>query len=225
VPADGLPRWMMPNLSFAHGQLIRPGVYSHPSSGCDGDFCPREGQAGAALLPFDQENGMRGLMGRLGVVVVAGLVVLAAVARADDKAKPEKVPLDKVPKAVMDAIKGRFPKAEISSVEKETEDGKVVYDVELKSEGRKYEMDIQEDGTIIEIEKEVALKDVPEAVTKALEAKYPKATIKEVMEVNKVKGKDETPDHYEVTLVTAEKKEIEVTVSLDGKKVKAEGEK
>jgi uncharacterized membrane protein YkoI len=156
------------------------------------------------------------------VSVAAGLVLLAAVARPDDKA--EKIPLEKVPKAVMDAIKGRFPGAEIASVEKEKEDGKIVYDVELKHQGRKYEMDIEENGTILEIEKEVAAKDVPAAVTKAVMDKYPKATIKEVMEVNKVKGKQETPDHYEVTLVTADKKEKEVVVSLDGKSVKAEGE-
>ena len=62
---------------------------------------------------------MHGLMARLSVGTLAALVLLATVARADDK--PEKVPLDKVPKAVMDAIMGRFPKAEISSVEKEKE--------------------------------------------------------------------------------------------------------
>ena len=164
---------------------------------------------------------MKRIMGRQGLLVVAGLVLIAAAAQGDDKA--EKVPLDKVPKAVMDAIKGRFPGADISSVEKEKENGKIVYDVELKHQGRKYEMDIQEDGTIVEIEKEVPAKDVP-AITKAVEAKYPKATIQEIMEVNKVKGKQETPDHYEVTLVTAAKKKLEVVVSLDGKSVKAEKE-
>jgi uncharacterized membrane protein YkoI len=157
-------------------------------------------------------------MGWWGTGAVAGLVVLAATAGADDK----KIPLDKVPEKVMAAIKDRFPGADVNSVEKETEDGKVVYDVELKHKGRKYEMDIQEDGTVIEIEKEVAAKDVPEAVTKAIEAKFPKATVEEVMEVNKVKGKEETPTHYEVTIVTAEKKKMEVTVSLDGKTVKGE---
>jgi hypothetical protein len=158
---------------------------------------------------------MRGFMGCC-VGVVVGLVLLAG-ARAGDK-----IPLDKVPKAVTDAIKGRFPDAEITSVEKETEDGAVVYDVELKHKGVKHEMDIKEDGTILEIENEIPAKNLPEAVAKALEAKYPKSTIKEAMEVNKVKGKDEKLDHYEVTLETAEKKSIEVTVSLDGKEIKEE---
>jgi uncharacterized membrane protein YkoI len=139
-------------------------------------------------------------------------------------AKEEKIPLDKVPEKVMAAIKDRFPGADVTSVEKENEDGQVVYDIELKHKDRKYEMDVKEDGTVLEIEKEVAAKDVPEAVKKAVEAKYPKATLKEVMEVNKVKDKTETPDHYEVVLVTDDKKEIEVVVSLDGKTVKEEKE-
>jgi hypothetical protein len=173
-------------------------------------------------VPPNPENVMRRTLGRFGVSALAALIALAMIVRADDKAK--KITLDQAPKAVQDAIKARFPGAEVTSVEKETEDGKVVYDVELKHQGRKYEMDIQEDGTVIEIEKEIALKDVPEAVTKAVEAKFPKAKIKEVMEVNKVKGKDEKPEHYEVTIETADKKTEEVIVSLDGKSVKTEAE-
>jgi uncharacterized membrane protein YkoI len=164
---------------------------------------------------------MRGILGGLSVVAVAGLVLLAAGARAED----EKIPLDKVPKVIMKAIMDRFPGADVTSVEKEKENGKVMYDVELKHQGRKYEMDIQEDGTIVEIEKEVASKDVPEAITKAIKAKYPDCTIEEVMEVNKVEGKKETPINYEATIVTADKKKKEVIVSLDGKSVKGEGEK
>ena len=80
---------------------------------------------------------MRGFMGRFGVSALAGLVLLAAVAGADDKEKAgKKVPLDKVPRKVMDAVKARFPGARITSVEKETADGKVMYDIELTQKGR-----------------------------------------------------------------------------------------
>jgi uncharacterized membrane protein YkoI len=158
---------------------------------------------------------MRRFISSLGLGSVLGLVLFAAIARADEK----KIPLDQVPKAVMAAIKNRFPGANITSVEKEKEDGKIVYDVELKQKGRKFEMDIQEDGTIVEIEKVVATKDVPEAVLKAVEAKYPKSRVEEIMEVNKVEGKKETPIHYEITFVTADNKKKEVEVSLDGKKI------
>jgi hypothetical protein len=158
-------------------------------------------------------------------VFACGFVTLGFLAGAfcaeDDKGK--KLTEDKLPKAVRESIKERFPGAKLTSIEKETEEGKVVFDIELKHEGRKYEMDIKEDGTIVEIEKEVAAKDLPEAVAKALEAKYPGGKIKEIMEVNKVDGKKETPDHYEIVVETAAKKKLELEVSLDGKEIK-EGE-
>lgn len=157
---------------------------------------------------------MRLMAGWFGVVT--GLVILGSLAQADEKAKAEKIAADKLPMKVMAAVKARFPGAEVTSVEKETEMGNVVYDIELKHKGRKYEMDIKEDGTVLEVEKEVAAKDVPAAVTKTVKAKYPDATITEVMEVNKVMGKTEKPDHYEVTLKVGDKMR-EVLVSLDGK--------
>jgi uncharacterized membrane protein YkoI len=154
---------------------------------------------------------------------LAALVLLTAVVGADDKEKNKKISPDKAPKAVRDAIQARLPGADVTSMEKEIEGGKLVYDVELKHKGRKYEMDIHADGTIIEIEKEVAAGDLPEAVAKRIEAGYPSATLKEVMEIYKVKDKQEQLTEYEVTLVTADKKRVEVTVSLDGKTLKAEG--
>ena len=146
------------------------------------------------------------------VVAAAGWMALAIGGRADD----QKVPLDKVPAKISAAINGRFPGAELKSVEKENEDGKIMWDVELTQKGRKYEMDIKDDGTIIEIEKGVAEKDFPAACAAAVKKKYPTATIKDIMEVNKVEGTKETPIHYEVT-IEQDKKKQEIVVSLDGK--------
>lgn len=165
---------------------------------------------------------MRAIVSRVGLSVLVGLLVLATRVSADDekKAKAEKLTEDKIPAKVMKTIKDRFPEAKITSAEKETEEGAVVYDIELTHKGRKYEMDIKEDGTLIEIEKQVDEKDLPEAVKKAIEAKYPKSKLDDIMEVNKVKDNKETPDHYEIVIVTSDKKKMELTVSLDGKSVK-----
>src|SRR5256885_2915350 len=161
---------------------------------------------------------MRGIVTWWRVGVIACFVAMALSARADDKA--QKIEPDKLPQKIKDAVKARLPGAEITSAEKEKENGEIVYDLELKHEGRKYEMDIKEDGTIIEIEKEI--KNPPEAITRAVKRKYPKATIKEVMEVNKVTGNEEKPEKYEVTIEIDGKKK-EVIVSLDGKSIKEEG--
>jgi hypothetical protein len=150
------------------------------------------------------------------VSMTLGIFALSALA-AEEKVEPSKLP-----KTVADALKTRFPEAELTSAAKETENSQVVYDIELRQKGRKYESDIKADGTILEIEKEMVQQSWPKALPAAIQAKYPKASISEVMEVSKVAGKKETPDHYEVTLITADKKSKEVLASLDGKTITEE---
>ena len=163
---------------------------------------------------------MRRIFGGLGVAALFGLILLTTPALpGGTKTKEEKITQDKLPKKVLQAVKSWFPEPEFTSLTKETTDGKVVYDLEFKYKGRKYEMDIKADGTVLEIEKEVAIKNLPAAVTAALKAKYAKARIKEAMEVNLVNGKNLKLDHYEVTLEMADGKTREVTVTPDGKKV------
>ena len=147
--------------------------------------------------------------------VVLGALT-AAMARADEE-KEQKVPLDKVPKAVIDAVKAKFEDAELVSAQTEKEDGKLVYEINLKHKGHKIEVSVTPKGKIVSIEKTIAIKDLPKAVSEAVEAKYPKATIKvaeEVTEGEKVS--------YEIQLVTADKKKIEVVLDSTGKIVKEE---
>lgn len=160
---------------------------------------------------------MRKTMIGLSAGVVFGLLP-AGLVRADEA---KKLAPAEIPPRIMQTVKARLPGAQISSAEKETENGSTVYDLEMKDGGRKYEMDIKEDGTLVEIEKQVM--DVPAAVTQSVKAKYPDAKIGDVMEVNSVMGTKETPKHYEV-VVTVGGKEKELVVSLDAKSVKEETE-
>ena len=160
---------------------------------------------------------MRGLICRLSASAVVVLLLLTMAATADDQAKKiENIKLEEAPKAVRDAIEGRFPGAKVSTTERETENGKVVYEVALTHKDRKYEMHIKDDGTIEAIEKEINLKDVPETVLTAVKNKYPDAIVQGGMEVSKVKDKKETPDHYLIAVMIGDKKK-EIPVSLDGK--------
>jgi len=140
--------------------------------------------------------------------LLAGLVLTGTASSADEK---------EIPKKVMDALKAKFPKAQIDKWTKEKEGDAVVYDIEIKENGRKCEADIKEDGTYVNYEREIAAKDLPKAVTDAVEKKYPKATMKEIMEIMEVKGKEDKLEGYEIVLVTADKKEVEVTIAPDGK--------
>ena len=148
--------------------------------------------------------------------------VLAAPVRAEDG--EEKVPLDKVPKAVLEAAKKRFPKAKVVGASKETEKDKTVYEIELKLAGKTIDVTLTPAGVITTIEKEIDAKELPKPVAGALEKKYPKATYKIVEAVYKVTDGKEALDFYEVELVTADKKTVEVKVAADGT-IKAEEDK
>jgi len=142
------------------------------------------------------------------------LAMLATLAAGQEKLDPSKLP----PK-VSDSLKARFPGAMITQVTKETENGEVIYDIEMTKDGKKHEMDCKEDGTIVDIQNEIAAKDLPTAALSAIKAKYPGSSIKEVGEILVVKDKTETRDHFEVLIETSDKKEVELTVSLDGTKI------
>jgi len=132
--------------------------------------------------------------------------------------------LDKIPKVIMDALKARFPDAEIQKWTREKEGDIFVYDIEFKQGDRKFEADIREDGTIHNWEKEIAAADLPEVAMKAVTTKYPKSTIKEIMEITAVTEGKEALEAYEVVLETVDKREVEVAVAADGEILEDSGE-
>src|SRR5437868_818153 len=112
-----------------------------------------------------KEDGMRAVTCFLVAAVVFSVGAWAGV-RADE----EKVPIDKLPKAVVDAVKKRFPEAEITGASKEVEDGKTLYEVALKQKDMKMDVTLTAEGEIQEIEKQIAAKDLPKAVADGLDA-------------------------------------------------------
>jgi hypothetical protein len=159
------------------------------------------------------------------IIGVGAFALVLFVAAARTGAQEEAVPLDKIPKKVMEALLSKFPKAKIDKCTKAKEGDDIVYDIEFKQEGRKCEADIKESGIYINYEKAIAAKDLPKAVRAAIDKKYPKSTLKEIMEETEVMGKDEKIIAYEVVLVTAANNEVEVKVSPDGKILEDTGEK
>ena len=157
------------------------------------------------------------------VAVVAAAVAAMAMttgARADEEA----IALDKLPKAVLEAVKKRFPKGELTEAAKETEGDKVSYEVTVKDGETKMDLTFSPDGKLLMIETIIAAKDLPKAVAAAIDEKYPKAVFKTVESVVKVTDGKEELDYYEVLLTTADKKDMEVQVFADGK-IKATEEK
>lgn len=159
---------------------------------------------------------------RFFAVLFAGLLLAEAGAQTQDKEKPG---LDQIPKKVMDGLKAKFPMPEIDKWTKETEGDIVIYDFEFKQAGEKFEADIKEDGTIHNWERAIATRDLPAVVRKALDKKYPRASIEEIMMITAVKDAKDELEGYEIVLKTADKKDVEVTVAPDGKILEDSGDK
>lgn len=125
-----------------------------------------------------------------------------------------------VPQAVIDAFEKAFPNAKPSEFETETFEGRAVYEVEYKENGKEYELLYSADGILVQTEEEIDVKSLPEPVAQAVNKAYPEATIKEAEKLMKPDG---TLTGYEVEIKT-EGKKIELELDVNGKILRTEKE-
>jgi hypothetical protein len=163
---------------------------------------------------------------RLTVLIAAYLALTAPVAFAQaarQAAKPAPAakaadPAAKLPAPILAAFKQAYPNATIKAASKETEEGKIEWEVESIDNGLARDLVYSPDGTVVEIEEQIAPASLPAAVTDAIKVKYPKAAITKAEKL--MKG---TALTYEMALKGAAVKSIEITP--DGKIVPAAKEK
>lgn len=153
---------------------------------------------------------MRSTLTCLALAAVSGTLFVAGL-----QAEEKKVPLDKLPKVVTDAVKKMFPKAELIEAASEEQDGKIEYEVTIKEKGKNIDVTVQADGTIETLEKEIDLKDLPKVVTDTLKKMYPKAVAESAEAVYEIEDGKEELDFYEVVLKDGDK-EIEARINADG---------
>src|SRR5436305_756582 len=106
---------------------------------------------------------LRALGLALALVLTATFTVRADDKKAEKKEEPkeEKVALDKVPKAVLDAFKAKFPEGKLTAATTETSDGKKIFELAFTNKDHKYEMEIEPNGTVIAIDKQLDAKELP----------------------------------------------------------------
>lgn len=121
-----------------------------------------------------------------------------------------------IPKTIQDAFKAKYPTAQ--KVEWEMEDTGE-YEAEFKLDGKEMSANFNADGTWLETETEIKIKDLPQAVKDAIVAQFPDFEVEEAEQV-------ETPDlglAYEVELENEETdEEMEAVFSADGTLLKKE---
>lgn len=149
--------------------------------------------------------------------VVCAAMVTSTVLVSVTLARESKVALDQLPKAVTETIQARFPAADLQKAAKEVSDSQTLFEVSLKHKSQQYDVSVTADGKIVEIERVISEKDLPPAVRKTLDDKYPQATITVAEEVTKG-----TAVTFEVLLVTTDKKSMEAVLDPAGKLLEEE---
>jgi hypothetical protein len=147
-------------------------------------------------------------MRRVSWTLPVAVLLLFAVAQANDAC----------PEVVTAAVTKAYPQAKVGSCKLENDHGKVQYEVKLEHNGRKVELDVSPEGTILQTEEIVPLTSVPSKVMAAFEAKYPKAKATRAEKQSQSSGKVS----YELKFLDAGGAKHEVTFSEDGTFVEEE---
>jgi uncharacterized membrane protein YkoI len=139
------------------------------------------------------------------------LLAIAVVAGAAEK----KLTMKDLPPAVQKTVQDQTKGAEIKGISKETEKGKINYEVETMVNGKHRDLDIDAQGAVTEVEEETALASIPAAAKAAIEKKAAGGKIGIVETVTRGSA-----TLYEAAYTAKNGKKHEVLVKPDGTETK-----
>jgi hypothetical protein len=167
----------------------------------------------------ERSGSVQTALGAVAFLVVFAPAWVSAQAKTDSKRS-------RLPAAVLKAIDANCPGAEIDKLDVENEDGIKLYDVEFKAD--RGEIDIAEDGTVLDVATVVQLKDVPEAAAAVIRkaagsrgvGRVEQSEVRSRIEKKDGKGRlvPVVPSEYEYEAELAKGGEIEV--AADGRVIK-----
>lgn len=139
-----------------------------------------------------------------------GMVALCAALFAGEKT----VKIEDLPAAVQSAVREQTKNATLSGLSIEKENGKTLYEVETKVNGRSRDLMLDQSGAVVETEEEVDLDSIP-ALAKAAIEKRAAAGGGHISKVERATAGSDVS--YEATIKTKSGKTIEYGVTSDGK--------
>ena len=149
------------------------------------------------------------------VVALTGWLLIGSHTEAQDNSNS--LDLEKIPTAVIDVLKRRFPEVAIEKCTTQKQGDFVVYELEFKHDGRVVKSEIAEDGKFHRWSNTVEAKALPKAGIMAMERRYPKSSLQKISKVAKVADGKDAGESYEVVLLAADKKERQLVLSLYGR--------
>ncbi len=135
--------------------------------------------------------------------VLASVFAMTIVASGAEK----KIPRSMLPAAVEKTVQAQSQGATVRGFSSERENGQQFYEAEMTVNGRGRDILIAKDGTVVEVEEEVAMESLPPAVQRALTSRAAGAKI---VKVESLKKKDKLVAYEAATLKGAQKGEIQV---------------
>ncbi|HLG17319.1 MAG TPA: hypothetical protein VJH03_22920 [Blastocatellia bacterium] len=145
-------------------------------------------------------------------VALAFSLVPSQAARAEGNEK--RVKMKDLPPAVQKTVREQSKGATIRGLSQETEDGKTIYEVEMRVKGHPKDVSIDADGNVIEVEEAVTLASLPEAVQAGIKKGAAESRITLIESIQK----GGALVAYEVHTL-AGKKRGEFKVGLDGQPI------
>ena len=140
--------------------------------------------------------------------VIVPMFAFSAMAVAQEK----QIKRSDLPPAVEKTVVAQSKGATIRGFSEEKEDGQIHYEVELTVDGHSKDVLMDTNGTIIEVEEQVAMDSLPAPVRDGLQAKAGKGKLLKVESITK----HDKLVAYEAQVMTGGKKS-EVQVNPDGK--------
>src|SRR4051794_39223267 len=104
----------------------------------------------------------------LAITIAAAMCASTAIAAQSTASQPRIVDLSKYPAPVRATIEAETKDATLKGVSKETEKGKVQYEVETLVNGRSRDLLVDPTGKVLEVEEEIRLDAAPPPVQEAL---------------------------------------------------------
>ena len=145
-------------------------------------------------------------------VLVSTLVVVFLFFAANTLGQEKHIKRSDLPAAVQKTADEQSKGATVRGYTKETEEGKLEYEVEMTVSGHTKDVSLDAAGNVLEVEEQVALETLPAAVRDGLQQKAGKGKVTKVETITK----HGTLVAYEAQVVTGGKKS-EVQVGPDGK--------
>lgn len=139
-------------------------------------------------------------------LIVPVLMAAAALYAADTKVK-----LEDLPSSVQIAVKEQTKAATLAGLSKEVENGKTMYEVETKVDGRSRDLMLNEAGKVVSVEEEIDLDSIPAPAKAAIQKRAAGGTVEKVEKVT-----EGSKVSYEAALKSKRGKKSEAAVNADG---------